>query len=72
MSKHIEFRVVKEKAKTKVWGIYAKASGDLIGDVSWYAPWRQYCFEAEPRTVWAGSCLQDVASFIKEQMEARA
>lgn len=73
MSKHIEFKEItpEKPRKTKMWGIYAKADGLLIGIVSWYAPWYQYCLEPEPGTVWANSCLGDVVSFIKEQMEAR-
>lgn len=70
MSKWIDFMLIESKPKTNVWAILTK-DGDQIGRVSWYAPWRQYCFEAEPGTVWARSCLQDVAGFIEEQMEAR-
>jgi len=70
MSKWIDFRVIEEKPKTKVWGVFTK-QGDMIGTVSWYPPWRQYCFEPESGTVWAASYLRDVEAFIKEQMEAR-
>jgi len=70
MSKWIDFKEIEEKPKTKVWAVLTK-QGDTIGTISWYAPWRQYCFEPEPDTVWAASCLRDVEAFIKEQMEAR-
>ena len=71
MRKYVDFGLIEEKPKTKVWGVYTKNEGELIGIVSWYASWRQYCLEPDPGTVWARSCLRDVASFIEEQMEAR-
>ena len=32
------------RAKTDVWAVYNKKTPELLGDVRWYDPWRQYCF----------------------------
>jgi len=46
--------------KTRRLNLVNRNSGDIIGTVSWYASWRQYCFFPEPNTVWSDGCLADV------------
>jgi len=65
------FKIVKleDKPRTKVYGIYSKHYGDLLGTIKWYAPWRQYCFFPEHDTIWSNSCLREVIDFVGELIE---
>lgn len=49
--------------KTRRYDIEAR-DGTVIGEVSWYHYWRQYCLHPGPNTVWSAGCLADVAHFI--------
>jgi len=70
ISKYLYFKVVEEKPKTFVWGVYTKQGDELLGQIKWYAPWRQYCY-FDFCSVMAKSCLRDISNFIEEQMELR-
>lgn len=69
--KYIEFRVAGQKPKTTVWDILNKNSGDRIGQVRWYANWRQYCFLPDEECVFSVGCLQDIIMFIQTEMSKR-
>lgn len=43
--------------KTRVLSLVNKSSGDCIGVIKWYGPWRQYCFYPSPMSVWSDGCL---------------
>jgi len=64
-SKYVLF-VVGEKGRrrTEVWKIISKSNNDLLGELRWHAPWRQYCFYPATYTVWSIGCLEDVLAFI--------
>ena len=57
--------------RTNRWTVDAARSGDLLGQVEWYAPWRQYVFEPEPGCVFNVGCLDDISAFLAEQNQAR-
>jgi hypothetical protein len=57
--------------KTGLWHVRSVSSNLILGAISWYGPWRQYCFRPATTTVWNTTCLQDVQDFIAEQMRAR-
>jgi len=59
------------KNKTKFITVVNKNSEDIIGEIKWYAPWRQYCFFPEFDTVWNTKCLDDVNDLIKKLMKDR-
>lgn len=71
MSKYIEFFPGASKPRTKTWGIVSKSSGDLLGVVEWYGPWRQYCFFPEEGMVFSKGCLEDINAFIEEHKNDR-
>ena len=75
MSKYIHFGVIEEKPKTTVYGVFSKSSGDKLGEVRWYAPWRQYSFKTmnDPRyeTWFNPDCLDYITYFIRELMKQR-
>ena len=51
--------------KTENYVILNKKSGDLLGEIYWSFPWRQYCFFPESQCTWSTSCLDTVVGFIK-------
>jgi hypothetical protein len=63
-SKYLFFVVGEPKPKTEVWQLVSKSQDALLGELKWYAPWRQYCFFPSDETVWSLGCLEDVLAFI--------
>lgn len=61
----LHFVLVGKKAKTEVWSCRNNKTGDQLGVVEWYAPWRQYCFFPTVQAVYSAGCLEDIAAFIK-------
>lgn len=60
-----------EGRKTQFWIVTSKSSGDVLGYVKWYGPWRQYCFWPEGDTIWNIACLEDVQDLIEALKLAR-
>jgi len=69
MSKYIEFIEEEPNPKTSVHSVKLK-NGGYIGEIRWYAPWRQYCWLIDD-LVFSAGCLDDLSDFIKAQMEKR-
>jgi hypothetical protein len=65
---YIEFRPMPPRPKTKVWLVCPKEGGS-IGQVSWYGPWRKYCFLPAINTVFEQICLREIADFCQSQTE---
>ena len=61
----LEMAVV-EGRKTRQWQISSIRSGDFLGWVGWYGPWRQYCFYPDGGAVFNGECLLSIVKFLKE------
>ena len=64
LGKYMEIEVIENKAKTQVWKVTSKNHGNSLGIVKWYAPWRQYCFIPEEKTLFNSSCLLDIQGFL--------
>jgi hypothetical protein len=47
---------------TKTWNVVSVTTH--LGKVSWYAPWRKYCFTPEGNTVFDAMCLHEIAAFL--------
>ncbi len=69
MSKWIRFEEVKDTGKTKVWCLWSKNDGTLLGEVKWYGAWRQYTFHTHSdwNTVWNAECLADLTRFVENK-----
>jgi hypothetical protein len=63
---YIRFEKVAEKPKTSIWVCVHSKKRQRIGKVSWYGPWRQYCFFPGDMIVFNVSCLQDICHFIQQ------
>lgn len=60
-----------KSGKTVVSLVTSVSSGDLLGQVAWYGPWRQYCFYPASSTVWNVGCLEAVNTKIADLMMER-
>lgn len=71
-SKYLEFKpiAVQPQRRTQRWGVVSKSSGDVLGLVEWYGPWRQYIVEPREGCVFNNGCLNDISAFLTEQNEA--
>jgi len=69
--KYIRFvEIPNESRKTNLYDCYSH-TGDVLGFVHWYGPWRQYCFQPRAHIVFSVGCLADVGDFITQLMEER-
>ncbi len=64
--KYINFKIIEEKPKTKVWGCYNNKSDFLLGEIKWHGAWRQYCFFPSAGTVFNNGCLVNIINFINQ------
>ena len=62
----IRFEEVEKKPKTSVYHCLRNSSGDVLGEVKWYGPWRQYCFYPAFSTVFNSGCLDGIVDFLRQ------
>ena len=68
----IKFELIIKKPKTKVYHVITTYDdAKIIGEISWYCPWRCYVFYPAPSTVWEPNCLNQIIKFIDSLMEER-
>lgn len=65
-SKYLEFKLIEEKPKTKVYELLSKLHGFRLGIIKWYPNWRQYSFFPSQLTVFNNQCLNEIVSFISD------
>lgn len=51
-----------KSGKTKIWDVVTK-SQKRLGEIRWFAQWRQYTFYAEPTSIFNPDCLLTLANF---------
>ena len=70
--KHVHFVEVKnEGKKTKRWICRNNLYDEILGEVSWYVPWRQYCYYTFSDIEYSASCLIDIANFLTKVKDER-
>lgn len=66
-SKYLDFvKAKKQNPRTRIYNIYTKGNSRgifFLGQIRWYAQWRQYGFYPEEGTVFEKTCLSDIANF---------
>lgn len=62
--RYIDFWLTEKKEKTSVYDILTKTSNNWLGEIRWFARWRQYCFFPATDTLFSRGCLCDIANFI--------
>lgn len=67
----LNFWLIKDTGKTLNIGISNK-SGDKLGVIVWYAPWRRYVFSPmEEKLFFDSKCLKDIVGYIDDLMAER-
>lgn len=51
--------------KTSIWKVLNKKTQNSLGEIRWYASWRQYTFMPVQGTIFSEGCLNDIERFIK-------
>ena len=71
-TKHLTFQrlPLKKGRLTSVWSVWNHTYGENLGQLRWYAPWRQYCFMGE-NLVFSQGCLTDIANMLARLSEER-
>lgn len=68
MASYIRFDEVPDIGKkTRCWIVRALQGLALLGQVSWYSPWRCYVFHPMQGTLFERKCLRDIATFCEER-----
>lgn len=57
--------------KTTVWAVVSQSSGVKLGELRWYAPWRQYVLWPERGMVFNRECLADIQDRLDTLMRWR-
>jgi hypothetical protein len=57
--------------KTAIIYVRSKSSSDVLGEIRWYGPWRQYTFWPSGETIFNKGCMLDILGVIDNLMEAR-
>ena len=63
--KYIHFARKNTDSGKAYWSCKNNKSSAELGIVYWYNPWKQYCIEFTPKSIFNVSCLADIQSFIK-------
>lgn len=64
--KYIHFVKVRDDNGIKVWSCRNNHSGEELGTVVYYDPWRQYVYQPTVQAVYSEGCLTDIADFLKQ------
>jgi hypothetical protein len=49
--------------KTHKWNVRNRRDGILLGTISWFGRWRQYCFDPCSNMTFERNCLRAIAMF---------
>lgn len=65
-SKYLYFELAdKQNPSTWIVNVFADDGDILLGQVRYYAHWRQYAFYPNEGTVYEKTCLYDITEFVK-------
>lgn len=71
MSRYLDFEdAPSPTGKTVITDVRSKRSRRLLGQIRWYAPWRQYAFYPDA-AIFNKECMNDIIGHIDGLMEAR-
>lgn len=49
-----------ERRRTEIWNVVGARNGVGLGELRWFARWRQYAFYPAPGTIFNPDCLRDI------------
>ena len=56
--------------KTSRWSVWNHHYGEKLGEIRWYAPWKQYCFFGGD-LIFSRGCLEDIAQMLANLAQER-
>ena len=65
------FLCLSKTKKTQIWQVTTKDDINILGQVRWFARWRQYSFFPEQATIFSSGCLRDIQNFMAILMEQK-
>lgn len=71
MSDYLDFRLVHDTGKTRIYEVLAQRTGDRLARIKWFGRWRQYAMFPEPETIWNSGCLAEITIFMTGLMRER-
>lgn len=45
----------------KIWTVQGRRTGESLGEINWYKPWKRYVFCPGAMTEFDANCLRDIA-----------
>ena len=69
-TKWLTFQETHSENKTKIINVYNNTDNEWLGEIKWYARWRQYCFFDEG-SILTKRCLDDISTVIEELKQLR-
>ena len=70
-TKYLRFIDKEVNKKTKIIGVVNISHDEELGEIRWYAAWRQYCFFSSYDTVWNDDCLLQIVEVMQQLMKER-
>lgn len=72
-TEHLRFTFgLSKSGRTIVAKIISRRTDQVLGEIKWHGPWRQYGFyPGNITTVWNRTCMDEVHGVITELMDAR-
>ena len=67
-SRWLAFPVSPSRGTTGIWQVCSKEHGTRLGEIRWFARWRQYVFCPAEATVFNAECLDDIRRFVIAKM----
>jgi hypothetical protein len=52
--------------KTRIYILYEKSSGAILGGLRWFGAWRGYCFFPNENAVFDGGCLTQLKEWLND------
>lgn len=71
MDDFLTFKLTGYTRKTSKWDVLNKTTGEMLGVIYWYSPWRKYCFHAREDILFDTKCLNQISKFIESEMNHR-
>jgi hypothetical protein len=56
---------------TRRWAVLNSLTGIILGWIDWKSVWRKYTFSPMPQTIFDANCLEEIATFLRNEMTKR-
>jgi len=67
MSKTVRYKFIHFEPNAGKFDIVNTKTGDILGFIDWYDPWRCWCLHTFEGVAFSASCLRSICDFIKQR-----